>query len=531
MLAKAFQKRDSAFLCVLLILAAAFLMQCEPRTYAQVSGATLAGTVTDATGAILPNVHVSIKNTATGITRGITVDAAGFYTAPNLLPGNYEVTFSASGFATQVSSGVNLTVGAQQVLNVSLRVGQISQQVTVTGEAPTVELASSALNAVVEAPTIVGLPLNGRSWTDLASLQPGVAGVEPEVPFGDSGRGNRGFGAQIIVSGARPTQNNYRLDGISLNDYSNGGPGSVLGGNLGVDAVEEFSVLTSNFSAEYGKTSGGVVNAISRAGTNQLHGNAYEFIRNNAMDARNFFDPPTIPAFRRNQFGASIGGPIRKDKAFFFGDYEGIRQSKGVGALATVPSLAARGLMADGKTATAAMLCSNPPPPTPGNPNPCLPHPVTGAFNPDPVTGIDQAVLPYLAMFPLPDPTGSNKGNAGIGDTANYTFVGHRIVREDFFTTRVDHHFSEKDSLFGTYMFDRTPFTNDEPLGVVLLGALTKRQIVAIEETHSFTQNLVNTVRLGYHRDTGDNNQPVKAINPAAADHSLAAIPGRYATA
>src|SRR3984893_13989677 len=360
MLAKGFQKRDCAFLYVFLILAVAFLMPWETRTYAQVVGATLSGTVTDATGAALPIVHVSIKNTATGINRGITADAAGFYTATNLLPGNYEVTFSASGFATQVSSGVTLTVGAQQVLNVSLRVGQISQTVTVTGEAPTVELASSALNAVVEAPTIVGLPLNGRSWTDLANLQPGVAGVETQVPFGDSGRGNRGFGAQIIISGSRPTQNNYRLDGISLNDYSNGGPGIVLGGNLGVDAVEEFSVLTSNFSAEYGKTSGGVVNAISRAGTNQLHGNAYEFIRNSALDARNFFDPAKVPAFRRNQFGASIGGPIIKDKTFFFGDYEGIRQSKGVGRLDVVPSLAARGLMSDGKTRTAAILCSNP---------------------------------------------------------------------------------------------------------------------------------------------------------------------------
>ena len=344
MLAKAFQKSDRAFLCVLLILAAAFLMPWETRTYAQVVGATLSGTVTDAAGAAVPNAHVSVRNTATGVTREVTVDAAGFYTAPNLQPGNYEVRFSASGFATQVNNGVTLTVGAQQVLNASLRVGQISQQVTVSVEAPTVELASSALNAVVQAPTIVGLPLNGRSWTDLASLQPGVAGVETQVPFGDSGRGNRGFGAQIIISGARPTQNNYRLDGISLNDYSNGGPGSVLDGNLGVDAVEEFSVLTSNFSAEYGKTSGGVVNAISRAGTNQIHGNAYEFIRNNALDARNFFDPPTIPAFRRNQFGASIGGAIRKDKAFFFGDYEGIRQSKGVGSLKKVPSLAARGI-------------------------------------------------------------------------------------------------------------------------------------------------------------------------------------------
>jgi len=531
MLAKAFQKRDGAFLCVLLILAAAFLMPWETRTYAQVVGATLSGTVTDASGAIVPNAHVSVRNPATGVNREVTVDAVGFYTAPNLLPGNYEVRFSAPGFTTGVNSGVTLTVGAQQVLNAILRVGQISQQVTVTTEAPTVELASSALNAVVEAPTIVGLPLNGRSWTDLANLQPGVSGVETQVPFGDSGRGNRGFGAQIIISGARPTQNNYRLDGISINDYSNGGPGSVLGGNLGVDAVEEFSVLTSNFSAEYGKTSGGVVNAISRAGTNQPHGNAYEFIRNNALDARNFFDPATIPPFRRNQFGASIGGPFHKDKAFFFGDYEGIRQSKGVGKLQTVPSLAARGLMADGKTYTAAMLCSNPAGADP--PNSCSTQPVTGAANPDTVhgTGIDTAVLKYLPIFPLPDPTGSNKGNVGNGDVATYTFVGHRIVREDFFTARVDHHFSQKDSLFATYMFDRAPFTSDEPLGVVLLGALTKRQIAAVEETHTFNPSFVNTVRLGYNRDAVDNNRPVSAINPAAADTNLAAIPGRYAPA
>ncbi len=529
MLSKAFQKRDFALLCVLLILAVTFLTPWETRTYAQVVGATLSGTVTDASSAAVPSAHVSIKNTATGVTREVTADAAGFYTAPNLLPGNYEVRFSASGFSTQVSSSVSLTVGAQQVLNASLRVGQISQQVTVTSEAPTVELASSALDAVVEAPTIVGLPLNGRSWTDLANLQPGVSGVETQVAFGDSGRGNRGFGAQLSISGSRPTQNNYRLDGISINDYANGGPGSVLGGNLGVDAVEEFSVLTSSYSAEYGKTSGGVVNAISRAGTNQLHGNAYEFIRNSALDARNFFDPTPIPPFHRNQFGASVGGHIRKDKTFFFGDYEGIRQSKGVGRLDTVPSLDARGLMADGKTPTIAKACilANP-----GDAQ-CTPHsplPPAGGFsaapNPDSPTHIDAGVLPYLSIYPLP-----NGPAIGNGDVASYTFVGHRIVREDFFTVRVDHHFSQKDSVFATYMFDRTPFTSDEPLGVVLLGAITKRQIVAVEETHTFNPGLVNTVRLGYNRDTVDNNQPVKALNPAAGDPSLAAIPGRYAPA
>src|SRR5882672_3360494 len=172
------ETRNSSVLSLLLIFVMVVFLPWETRTYAQVVGATLSGTVTDASGAAVPNARVSIRNTATDITRDVTADAAGFYTAPNLLPGNYEVRFSAAGFSTQVDNSVNLTVGAQHVLNASLRVGQISQTVIVTSEAPTVELASSALNAVVESPTIVGLPLNGRSWTDLANLQPGVAGVE-----------------------------------------------------------------------------------------------------------------------------------------------------------------------------------------------------------------------------------------------------------------------------------------------------------------------------------------------------------------
>jgi hypothetical protein len=527
MLVKAFQKRDRAVLSMFLIFAMVFLMLWGTRTYAQAVGATLSGTVRDASGAAVPNAQVSIKNTATGVSRGLSADSVGFYTAPNLLPGNYDVTFSAAGFTTEVNTGITLTVGTQQVLNASLRVGQVSQQVTITSEAPTVQLASSTLSAVVEAPTVVGLPLNGRSWTDLANLQPGVSGVETQVPFGDSGRGNRGFGAQLSISGSRPQQNNYRLDGISINDYANGGPGSVLGGNLGVDAVEEFSVLTSSYSSEYGKTSGGVVNAISRAGTNQLHGNAYEFVRNSALDARNFFDPAKVPAFRRNQFGASIGGPIIKDKTFFFGDYEGIRQSKGVGRLDVVPSLAARGLMADGKTPTVARACLLLTP-TDTSCTPNSPLPSAGQFgaakNPDSTTHIDTGVLPWLGIYPLP-----NGPATADGDVANYNFVGHRIVREDYFTIRADHHFSQKDSIFATYMFDRTPFTSDEPLGVVLLGAITKRQIVAIEETHTFNPSLVNTVRLGYNRDFVNNDEPVRALNPAAGDHSLAAIPGQYA--
>src|SRR5258706_717053 len=238
------------------------------QAYAQVSGATLSGTVMDSSGAVIPNAQVAITDVATGVTRTVSSGSAGLYTAPNLLPATYEVRVTAPGFSTQVQKGVTLTVGAQQALDIKMQVGQVRQTVQVTAEAPTVELTSSTLSAVVNATTVRELPLNGRSWTDLATLQPGVSAIQTQPSFALGGdRGNRGFGSQLSISGARPQENNYRLDGISLNDYGNGAPGSVLGGNMGVDAIQEFSVLTSNYSAEYGKTSGGVVNAISRSGT------------------------------------------------------------------------------------------------------------------------------------------------------------------------------------------------------------------------------------------------------------------------
>src|SRR5467141_433400 len=311
------------------------------HAYAQVAGATLTGTVKDSSGAVIPNAQVLITEVATGVTRTVSPVAAGLYTAPNLLPGSYDVRVSATGFSTQLQKGVTLTVGAQQVLDFTMKVGQMTQTVEVTTEAPTVELTSSELGATVNSTTVRELPLNGRSWTELANLQPGVVAAETHAAVNV----NRGYGAQLSMSGACPQQNNYRLDGISINDYSNGGPGSVLGQNLGVEAIQEFSVLTSNYSAEYGKTSGGVVNAISRSGANQFHGSVYEFLRNSALDANNFFDNSNgvpKPPFRRNQFGVSGGGPIRKDHTFIFGDYEGIRQSEGTTESSGVPSANAR---------------------------------------------------------------------------------------------------------------------------------------------------------------------------------------------
>src|SRR3984893_10612105 len=281
---------------------------------AQVAGATLSGTVTDQSGAFVPQAAISVRNVATDITRATTTSASGFYSVPNLLPGSYDVKASAQGFSTHLSTGITLTVGAQQVLDITLQVGQISQTVQVTTEAPNVELASSSISATVNSTTVRELPLNGRSWTDLAALQPGVSAITTQTDFAVGGdRGNRGFGNQITVAGDRPEQNNYRLDGVSINDFNNAAPGSVLGGDLGVDAVQEFSVITSNVSAEYGRTSGGVINAITRSGTNQFHGGVYEFLRNDKLDAANFFDNASglkKASFRQNQFGVSAGGPI-----------------------------------------------------------------------------------------------------------------------------------------------------------------------------------------------------------------------------
>src|SRR6202521_4082704 len=465
---------------------------------AQVAGGTITGTVVDSSGRVIPNAGVSITNVATGINRSVTTNEDGLYIAPNLLPASYELKFTAPGFKIEVRSGIELTVGATVSLNMTMQVGTTKETVQVQTEAPLVELASSDIGAVVNATTVRELPLNGRSWTDLATLQPGVNRIQTQPDFAQgTDRGNRGFGQQLTISGARPQQNNYRLDGVSLNDYANGAPGSVLGGNLGVDAIQEFSVITSNYEADYGKTSGGVVNAVTRSGTNQIHGSAYEFLRNSKLDAKNYFDDPTqpIPSFKRNQFGATIGGPVVKDHTFFFADYEGIRQSKGITTVATVPSAAAQG----------GTLCSSP---DPGST--CSPTPVPG--------GVDPAAQAYFTFYHLPNQgavAGSN------GDLGIFTFAGQQVVNENFLTARVDHKFSQSDSLFGTYMYDKTPYSSPDGLNNVEFSTVTARQFVAIEETHIFTPRFANSVRIGGNHEAVNNNQSLKAINPDAARTDL----------
>src|ERR1700674_5621083 len=368
-------------LCLAIVLV---LILSSAPSRAQVAGATLSGTITDSSGGVVPDTEVVIANVATGVTTKATTNSDGFYISANLLPGEYNVTVSAKGYTPEERTGILLTVGAQQVFDLALHVaGATKEMIVVTAEAPAVQLNSSDISAVVNATTVRELPLNGRSWTDLAALQPGVETIQTQPTFATgSDRGNRGFGQQLTISGARPQQNNYRLDGVSLNDYANGAPGSVLGGNLGVDAIQEFSVLTSNYSAEYGKTSGGVINAITRSGTNQFHGSAYEFVRNSALDAKNYFESAGAgkAPFQRNQFGGTIGGPIVKGHTFFFADYEGNRQSKGIANIDFVPTAAARA----GTT--------------------------------------DPLIQKYLALYPIPKDCG-----AGI-DVCPYNFNGQQVV-------------------------------------------------------------------------------------------------------
>ncbi len=302
--------------------------------YGQVAGATLSGVVSDPQAAAIPGAKIVALNSGNGISSQSVADTTGSWSIPNLNPGDYQITITAvDGFSSAVAR-ITLSVGEKRDLNVSLTVGQVTTQVEVAGAAAQVELSTSTTSGNVNAETVRELPLNGRDWASLATLQPNVAEARTHLDVTHlGGGGGRGFGDQLSISGARPTQNSYRLDGAIVNDYSNAGPGSVLGKNLGVDAIQEFTVLTSNYSAEYGFTSGGVINALTRSGANAFHGSAFDFLRNDKLDAANFFTNAnglSKNALRQNQYGASAGWRILKDRLFLFGAYEGVQKSAGL---------------------------------------------------------------------------------------------------------------------------------------------------------------------------------------------------------
>ncbi len=448
---------------------------------AQVSGATLSGLVTDEQGGPVASAMINIKNTGTGVVREVSTNSDGIYSAPNLLPGNYELTVTATGFQTLTQKAVTLTVGGQQALNITLKVGSLSQTVEVNAAIPDIQTTTSTVSSTVNSTTMRELPLNGRDWTSLATLEPGVSSIPNQVGTGFSAnKGNRGFGNQLSNDGHRANENTYRVNGISINDYSNGSPGGASGLNLGVDGIQEFSVLTSNYTAEYGRTSGAVINAITKSGVNELHGTAFLFDRDKVFDAKNYFDPAgPIPPFRRVQFGGSGGTAIAKDKTFIYGTYEGVRQNRPGSQSIHVPTDAERALAVP-------------------------------------------AVAPYLALWPEA-PSGTPVDANGITQTFNVALPS--ISNENYYTLRVDQRFSDKNSLSGSYFWDSGPQSQPDPLLNAIHQVFSRRQMASVEDTNVFNPALVNTVRVGISRIRGDINAPVSG-NSVSTDTSLAVAPG-----
>jgi hypothetical protein len=443
---------------------------------AQEGGSTLSGRILSSTNTSIPNVSLTLRNTSNARSQVVSVGEDGAFTIRNLSPGTYEITASAAGFA-KAKVAVTIRPHTDQVANIVM-------QPEATGKA---EGSTSGVSGVVGTKNVTELPLNGRSASDLATLEPGVASARTQ----QASQTQRGFGNQMTISGGRPRQNDARLDGISVNDYVNGPPGSALGVNLGSDAVEQFSVLTSNYPAQYGRSSGGIIGASTRTGTANFHGDAFEYIRNSALDARNFFDT-LKPAFRRNQFGGSAGGPIWKDRTFIFGDYEGLRQSQGVTQVTTVPSAAARA----------------------GNLS-------TGQITPD------ATVVRFVnAFYPLP-----NGPLLGSGDTGIFTFAGQQVTPENYFTTKVDHKLSATDAVSGTYMFDGGTVRQPDEFNNKRTGYDSRRQVVTLHEAHTFSPHLVNSLHFGINRVVTTTGLTFPSGNSQVADPSFGTVPGLNAAA
>ena len=476
-------------------------------TYAQVTTATIAGVVQDASGAVIPGVSVTTRNVDTGITRTVTTDEGGRYTLPDLTVGNYEVEAQLPGFQTEVRSGITLSVGRSAVVNFALKVGQLSDKVTITEEAPLVESTTAAMSSLVDERTIRDLPLNGRSWDNLALLQPGVVSV-------GAGQGSPAFdfgtGVRFNVNGSRAYANSFLLDGTDINDHANGTPGGSAGTNLGVDGVQEFKINTLVSPAEFGRSSGGVISAVTRAGTNDFHGAAFEFLRNNALDSPGYFDDVnhggtgTIAPYRRNQFGAALGGPIRKDKTFFFGTYEGLRQGSGTTIGPEVPTAQTRQGIVPYKAFQGT------------DPNLFNCHPGDTACR----VPVDPAIRPYLDLFQ--NPTGPDLGDG----TAYFIGAPLQVTNENYFMNRVDHQITDKLRIFARYSFDSDTnmIPNFQGSSVANEQDVARRQYSTIQLSHVLRPTLVNSFRFAYNRTYQNFDDAV--VDPRA--QKLSFVPGEH---
>ncbi len=421
-----------------------------PTLLAQGSGTgSISGTIKDSSDAVLPGATVVIKQAETGATREVVTDARGRYAAPNLPPGPYEVTATLTGFGQLTRSGVRLTVGRDAIVDIALAVGTLQDQVTVVGEAPTVDTKSASTGGLIGQEQIAGLPLNGRSFIELANLTPGVQLTD------NGGRStSTGFGAKLSVNGSRYTANLFTIDGTALNDQFNQA-GSASGNVLGVEAIAEFQVLTNSFSAEFGRHTGAVINAVTKSGTNSIRGSLFEFHRGDQLNARGYFDPAdrAKPDFKRNQLGFSLGGPIRKDRLFAFITYEGLRETLGTSQTFNVFTQDVRNR----------------------------------------ATAQNSPVLPYLLSYPLP--------NGRIIDANRGEFVrqSNRETVEDYVVARIDAQLSQSQSAFVRYTFDDGEVTN--PVRVTT-GEKVKTRVQFLTASHQLIRgsSFVNRAQLGVTR-------------------------------
>ncbi len=467
---------------------------------AQVS-ASISGRVEDPSGAGVSGAAITVKSLETGAARTAVTDSSGNYELLSLPLGAQELKAGKNGFKAVVRTGINLEVGEQAVANVRLEVGNIVQQVNVIEDAPLVNITTESTAGTVDERQVKDLPLNGRSFDNLITLNPGAISYALKSANTTTSNGNT-----FSVAGRRPGDNLFLINGIEYTGSSQLAitPGGVSGELLGIDAIREFNVLTDSYSAEYGKRSGAQVIAVTQSGTNALHGTAFEFIRNSALDAKNYFDQGSIPPFRRNQFGGALGGPLKKNRLFLFGNYEGFRQALALSSVSVVPDSLVR--MGELPSATTGVYS------TPANLNAAM----LKFFNLWPAAnGAEVLVQPLV--------NGVASGSPIPSGTAFSFNHPNENIREDFGTTRTDYAISDRDSLTSSYTIDDG--TSTIPAVDPLFASLSdlRNQVASIQETHILSPRMLNTFRFGYSR-AGWNLYPVSL---ATFDPSLSFVNGQ----
>jgi hypothetical protein len=434
-----------------------------------------------------------VKSLETDATRVALTDDGGNFYAIALPVGPQEIRVEKTGFKSAVRTGIDLAVGQNALVHLTLEVGERAQTITVTAEAPLVNTTTSSVSGLVSERQIRELPLNGRSFDNLITLNPGAISYTLRSPQTTTNNGNT-----FSVAGRRPYENLFLLNGVELGGSSQlaNTPGGVSQNLLGIDAVREFNLLTDTYSAEYGKRAGGQVSIVTKSGTNALHGSVFEFLRNSALDARNFFDQNFVPPFRRNQFGGSLGGPLKRDKLFLFGNYEGFRQSLAATSLSVVPDLQARqGLLPN--TQGVYTLLAN----------------------------LNRNMLPFTALWPLPNGPELRVNGLPTGDALSYANP-RQSIREDFGTLRGDYTISARDSWSAILTIDNG--NSLLPAADPLFASQTTlvMQVASLEETHIFSPRALNAFRFGFSRAAYNLDSSAVVAFPPGLDFVTGAGPG-----